>query len=187
MKTFIRTLLLTLSIGGAVFVMSSESTAASFQLTSPAFADGGTLPHSTLFNGFGVGGENKSPALAWKGAPAGTKSFALTVFDPDAPTGHGWTHWVAFNIPGDAVGLPENAGAEGNTHGITLGYTDFGTSAYGGAAPPPGDTPHHYLFTLYALDLPKLDLDSKTTIALLRFAIRGHVLGTATLTGRFGR
>ncbi len=167
--------------------MSSESSAATLHLTSPAFADGATLPHSTLFDGFGVGGGNRSPALAWSGAPAGTKSFALTVFDPDAPTGHGFTHWVAFNIPGDATGLPENAGAAGNTHGITLGHTDFGTSAYGGAAPPPGDPPHHYIFTLYALDVPKLDLDSTTTIALLNFAIRGHVLAKATLTGRFGR
>jgi Raf kinase inhibitor-like YbhB/YbcL family protein len=187
MRTLIRTLLVALSIGGIVFAMSSTSAAASFQLTSPAFKDGGTLPHSALFNGFGVNGKNESPALSWTGAPAGTKSFALTVFDPDAPTGHGWTHWVAFNIPGDATGLPANAGAAGNTHGITLGSTDFGTSAYGGAAPPPGDPPHRYIFTLYALDVPKLDLDSKTTIALLGFSIRGHVLGQAKLTGLYGR
>jgi Raf kinase inhibitor-like YbhB/YbcL family protein len=187
MTFIIRTLLAALWIAGTTVAISPAASAAVLHMTSPAFADGETMPNSTAFNGFGCSGKNESPALSWTGVPSGTKSFALTVFDPDAQTGHGWVHWVAFNIPGTATGLPANAGAAGNTGAITLGLSDFGTSAYGGPCPPRRDVPHHYAFVLYALDIPKLELDSTTTLAKLSITLRGHVRGQAKLIGRYGR
>lgn len=161
---------------------------ATMTVTSPQWQEGKPIPNVCAFNGMGLHGENRSPALAWGKVPAGTKSFAVTVFDPDAPTGIGWWHWVCFNIPGSATGLPAGAGAADQKLGPwTNGLTDYGQPGYGGPCPPPGDPPHHYLLTVYALDLDHLDLGATTTPALLKFMIRGHVLGQGTLTSTFQR
>jgi Raf kinase inhibitor-like YbhB/YbcL family protein len=160
---------------------------ATFTLTSDDFSDGGTMPYALAYSGFGYSGENRSPALRWSGAPAGTRSFALAMHDPDAPTTVGFTHWILIDLDPALTGLPAGAGAEGaNPPGSLHGLNDYPATAYCGPAPPPGP-PHHYHFTLYALDVPKLEgAGALLTYPRFRFMIRGHVLAEATLTGRFG-
>jgi len=163
--------------------------AANFRVTSPDLAEGGTLKAEQVYKGFGCTGGNVSPALAWSGAPAGTKSFAVTLYDPDAPTGSGWWHWVIFDIPPAAAGLAKDAGdPEGKAApgGSVQSRTDFGTAGYGGPCPPPGK-PHHYIFTVYALDLDKLPAKPDSSPAFVGFNVHFHTLGKASLTGLFGR
>jgi Raf kinase inhibitor-like YbhB/YbcL family protein len=149
------------------------------EITSQLFADGETIPTSAAHSM--VGGENISPDLAWSQGPSGTKSYAVTCWDPDAPTTVGFSHWIVFDIPPSVGGLDAGATPPG-----VLGFTDWGESRWGGMAPPPGDDPHHYQFTVYALDTESLGVDETTTYAKFRFLIRGHVLASGTLTGRFG-
>jgi len=163
-------------------------TDASLTVTSAVFRDGQTIPASAVFDGMGCTGNNQSPDLAWSGAPAGTKSFAVTIHDPDAPTTVGFVHWVLFDIPSGAASLAAGAGAHADAGvGATHGFTDFGFSRYGGPCPPPGDSPHHYRLTVYALDLDKLGVDATTTYAKFRFMIRGHVLASGEIVGLYGR
>lgn len=175
---------------GALLVLSSQVYADKFTLTSPTIKEGQTLSLDQVFNNFGCTGKNLSPALAWSHAPAGTKSFALTVYDPDAPTGSGWWHWVVYNLPASTEALPAGAGgAEGKSlpAGAVQGRTDFGTVGFGGACPPPGDKPHHYQFTLYALKVEQLALPADATAAFIGYNILGNSLGKAQLTARYGR
>ncbi len=156
-----------------------------FTVTSSQFRDGDTMPMSMVYTG--AGGQNISPDLSWSGAPEGTVSFAISMYDPDAPTTVGFVHWLLFNIDPSVTSLQAGAGSPGkNPPGSVLGYTDFGNSEYGGAAPPPGDAPHHYIITVYALD-ERLDLGPNTTYAYFRFSIRGHIKGEARTTALFGR
>lgn len=151
---------------------------------SSLFDDGAPIPESAAHDM--AGGQNISPDLEWSGAPDGTQSFALTCYDPDAPTGIGFVHWVMFNIDKSTTSLAAGAGQDGkNPAGSVLGYTDFGGSGYGGMAPPEGDPPHHYHFTVYALDVPSLDLGPSTTYALLKFMIREHTLATGETVGTY--
>src|SRR5476651_2274934 len=139
---------------------SSAANAQSLTLTSSDIKEGGTIVNEQVFKGFGCTGGNVSPALSWSGAPSGTKSYAVTVYDPDAPTGSGWWHWVLYNIPASVTALPEHAGdASGKLlpPGAVQGRTDFGTPDFGGACTPAGDKPHRYFFTVYALKTEKLD------------------------------
>jgi Raf kinase inhibitor-like YbhB/YbcL family protein len=164
--------------------------AANFKLMSPTVKPGSTLSEAQVFNGFGCTGKNVSPALKWSGAPAGTKSYALTVYDPDAPTGSGWWHWVVYNIPSGAGELAEGAGTadgKGLPAGSAQGNTDFGAPGFGGACPPKGDKPHRYIFTVYALKTDKLDIPAGGTAALVGFMINANKLGSATFTAKYGR
>lgn len=158
-----------------------------FVLTSPAFTDGATLPQAQVYNGMGQSGQNVSPALVWKNAPAGTKSFVVTVYDPDAPTGSGWWHWVVVNIPASVTELPEGAGSgkAGLPDGAMQIRTDFGAPGYGGAAPPPGPA-HRYVFTVHALDVPALDVTPDASPALVGFMVHHHKLASASLTALYG-
>jgi len=163
---------------------------AAFHLSSASFAAHGTLADDQVFNSFGCSGKNLSPALHWSGAPAATKSFALMVYDPDAPTGSGWWHWVLYNIPASATDLGVGAGAVGSTllpAGAVQGRTDFGTMGYGGPCPPAGDKPHHYIFTLYALKVDKLDVPGDASPALIVFYAHANKLASAKITALFGR
>jgi len=175
----------------AAFV-SGEADAQNMTLTSPDIKDGGTIANEQVFKGFGCTGGNISPALSWGGAPNATKSFAITVYDPDAPTGSGWWHWVVFNIPPQTTSLPKNAGditKELMPQGAIQSRTDFGANGYGGPCPPPGDKPHHYQITVFAVDVDKLP-DAKNdsaSAALVGFDLHFHTLATATLTGLYGR
>ncbi|MCK6407067.1 MAG: YbhB/YbcL family Raf kinase inhibitor-like protein [Rhodocyclaceae bacterium] len=165
--------------------------AAAFTLHSPDIRHNATIKEAQVFNGFGCTGGNVSPALVWKNPPQGTKSFALLVHDPDAPTGgSGWWHWVVINIPANTRELPPDAGkADGHllSPGAQQITTDFGAPGWGGPCPPVGDTPHRYHFTLHALKVEKLELPQGATAALAGFMINANSLGKAKLTGLYGR
>ena len=160
--------------------------ASQFSLASKTFTDGATMPKSTVANVYGCTGENQAPELHWSGAPAGTKSFALIMLDPDAPVTGGFWHWVVFNVPASTTSLDMSA-ADANRKGLVSGKNSTGASGYAGPCPPPGK-PHHYVFTLYALDVATVTgADASTTGQELLTKVKGHVLGTATLTGLFAR
>jgi Raf kinase inhibitor-like YbhB/YbcL family protein len=178
----------------AVLAMGSlaggNAAAAKMKLTSSEIKPGGKISMEHVFNGFGCTGQNISPALKWSGAPAKTKSFALTVYDPDAPTGSGFWHWVVFNIPANVTSLPKNAGdpkANLMPAGAVQSRTDFGVPGYGGPCPPQGDKPHRYIFTVFAVDVDHLDADENTTAAVVGFNLHFHTLAKTTLMGKFGR
>ena len=180
-----RTLLAAGMIGAATLAQ-----AAGFQLTSPDIKAGAMIPKIFEFNGFGCSGENKSPALKWSGAPKGTKSFAVTVYDPDAPSGSGWWHWMVINIPADVTELKPDAGAVGGANlpkGASHVRIDYGVAGWGGVCPPQGDKQHRYIFTVHALKLDKLDVPADATAALTGFMINGNLLGKASFTARYGR
>jgi len=163
--------------------------ATAFELSSPDLKDGQPLAKAQEFNSFGCHGGNVSPALSWTNAPAGTKSFAVTVYDPDAPTGSGWWHWVLFDLPASSQGLPSGAGnAKGKRPaGSIQSLTDFGGPGFGGACPPQGDQPHRYIFTVHALKVDKLGLDSKAMPALVGYMLNANSLGKASLTATYQR
>jgi Raf kinase inhibitor-like YbhB/YbcL family protein len=149
------------------------------RVTSSAFGEDETIPLRAAHSD--VGGENRSPHLSWNGGPPATKSYAVSCWDPDAPTTVGFCHWIRFGLPADCHKLDEADSAVG-----TDGFSDWGESAYGGMAPPAGDRPHHYQFTVYALDVDAPGLDPHTTYAKFRFSIKDHILASGTLVGRFG-
>ncbi|AZV39329.1 kinase inhibitor [Komagataeibacter xylinus] len=159
-----------------------------FTLTSRSFNDGDRLPEAQVFEGMGYCGGNISPPLAWQDPPAGTKSFAITMYDPDAPTGSGWWHWVVINIPADVTSLPAGAGSGDNSlpEHAEMTRTDFGGNVYGGAAPPPGPE-HHYIFTIHALDIAQVELPNDASGAMVGFVINQHSLGSARLTAVYGK
>jgi Raf kinase inhibitor-like YbhB/YbcL family protein len=162
----------------------------SLVLRSPNFAEQATLPKEQVHHAMDAGGQNVSPELTWSGAPEGTKSFALTMYDPDAPTGSGWWHWVVYDIPASATSLPKGAGVAGNAQlpkGAKQGRTDFGSKEYGGAAPPPGHGPHRYIFTLYALKVDKLDVPDDASAAYIGFMIHFAKIAEAKLTAKYER
>ena len=164
--------------------------AAGFTLSSPTVKPGSMLTDAQVFKGFGCEGKNISPALKWSGAPAGTKSYAVTVYDPDAPTGSGWWHWVVYNIPASATELPEGAGGadgKGLPAGAVQGRTDFGAAGFGGACPPAGDKPHRYIFTVYALKTDKIEAPADASAALVGFMINANKLGKASFEAKYGR
>ena len=160
-----------------------------FTLTSTDVKPNSTLTDKQVFNDMGCKGENLSPQLAWANAPEGTKSFVVTVYDPDAPTGSGWWHWVVYNLPADAKELAAGAGS-GKAElpaGAAQGRTDFGKPGFGGACPPPGDKPHRYIFTVYALKTEKLEVPPDASAALIGFMTHANKLGSATFTAKYGR
>lgn len=168
---------------------ASAGSAAGFTLSSPDIAAGGTIAPSFEFDGFGCSGENKSPTLRWSGAPQGTKAFAVTVYDPDAPSGSGWWHWMVINIPAEVTELAANAGAVGGANlppGARHARIDYGVAGWGGMCPPPGDAPHRYIFTVYALK-DTLEVPADATAALTGFMIKANSLGEASFSARYGR
>ena len=161
-----------------------------FAITSRDFEPGGTLKEAQVFKGFGCAGGNVSPQLSWKNAPAGTKSFAVTVYDPDAPTGSGWWHWLIFNIPASVTQLPAGAGDLAKKlapAGSVQGRTDFGTPGFGGACPPKGDKPHRYIFTVFALKAEKVDVPPTASAAMIGFSLNAQTLARATVTAQYSR
>lgn len=183
-----------LGLLGALFVISivvsAPASAADLKVTSADFADGDYLANDYVFAGFGCEGGNMSPALSWSGAPEGTKSFAVTAYDPDAPTGSGWWHWVVVNIPAGTTELARGAGAadgSGLPAGALQVRTDFGAPGYGGPCPPQGDHPHRYLFTVHALGVESLDVTADSSAALVGFFLHFNTLAKSTLMGLYKR
>jgi Raf kinase inhibitor-like YbhB/YbcL family protein len=159
-------------------------------LISPDIKEGTTIAKDQVFNGFGCSGANISPELSWSGIPNGTKSLAVSIYDPDAPTGSGWWHWVVVDIPATARELPKGIGKSGTVRisgGARQTRTDFGAPGFGGPCPPQGAKPHRYIFTLTALDIDKLPVPDDASGALVGFNVGAHSLGKATLTARYGR
>lgn len=180
-----------LKVAAAMMViMSGTVIAAPFSVSSPDMRDGQTLAQTHWFGGFGCTGGNISPQIAWKNAPAGTRSFAVTAYDPDAPTGSGWWHWTVVNIAQQVTGLAAGAGDKNNAKlpaGAIQGRNDFGYAGFGGACPPAGDKPHRYRFTVWALDTPTLPIDGEASGALVGFMLHSHAIASAQLTALAGR
>jgi Raf kinase inhibitor-like YbhB/YbcL family protein len=163
--------------------------AGSFTLESAEVKPNSTIAEAQIFKGFGCEGGNVSPSLNWKNAPAGAKSFAVTVYDPDAPTGSGWWHWVVFNIPASVTSLPKGVGnpASGQTpSGAVQSKTDYGKPGYGGPCPPKGDKPHRYIFTVYALKVDKIDVDENASAAMVGYMINANKIDKASFTATYG-
>ncbi|MET8252334.1 YbhB/YbcL family Raf kinase inhibitor-like protein [Micromonospora sp. NPDC005197] len=156
-------------------------TVPSFTLTSDDVQNG--EPMDSRHAHGSTGGENVSPQLTWSDFPAETKSFAVTCYDPDAPTGSGFWHWVLVNVPVDVTQLPTGAGAAAGTDlgGAFSVRNDYGEQGYGGAAPPPGDRPHRYVFAVHALDVDRLDLTPDASPAYVGFNLTFHTLARAVI------
>ncbi|HLK09801.1 MAG TPA: YbhB/YbcL family Raf kinase inhibitor-like protein [Candidatus Binatia bacterium] len=168
-----------LLLGLALLTLPAEA-AMAFAISSSAFAPGGTIPREHTCDG-----ADRSPPLAWQGAPAGTKAYALICDDPDAPAGT-WVHWVLYDLPASTSALPEGVPPSATVlEGAHHGVNDFRKTGYGGPCPPPGK-PHRYFFKLYALDAPT-GLPPRATKAKVLEAIEGHVRGQAELIGVYGR
>jgi Raf kinase inhibitor-like YbhB/YbcL family protein len=192
-----------LAVGGCGTTANAQAPSTIFTLSSPDLVDG-TFSNKYVLNGFGCAGDNVSPALQWSNVPIGTKSLALQVYDPDAPTGSGFWHWAIYNIPADSLGLTQGAGnaAASLPAGAFGGNNDFldtgatgSNGNYGGPCPPAGDAPHRFIFTLYALAVDKLEVAGavpKTgTAGLYGFVLNKGVgpglLGKAIFTAKYGR
>ncbi|MEM9544337.1 MAG: YbhB/YbcL family Raf kinase inhibitor-like protein [Bacteroidota bacterium] len=151
---------------------------------------GGQTTSVEEFNGFGCTGQNQSPQLSWENAPEGTKSFAITMYDPDAPTGSGWWHWLVFDLPAETTSIPVNAGnVEMNLmpSGAIQSVTDYGAKGYGGPCPPKGHGLHQYIITLHALKTDKLGLDENTNAAVVGYYLGNNTIGKASIAAYYKR
>jgi hypothetical protein len=182
-----RNLIGSLSLGLLFASLGTAQAAGDFVLTSTTFKDGDTVPMSVVYDKMGCKGGNTSPELSWQGAPAGTKSFAVTIYDPDAKTGSGFWHWTMFDIPANVTHLASGAGAEHSKElpkGAKMGRNDFGDSHFDGPCPPPTDAPHAYQYTVYALKVDKLPVDSTASGAMVGNYIQMNSLGKAMIIGK---
>lgn len=169
-----------------IMFASNVSFAQTFTLKSTDI--GGQMTLQQVLNGFGCTGKNLSPQLSWENAPSGTKSFAITVYDKDAPTGSGWWHWIVFDIPAIVTELKQGAGDVSKKllpETTIQSVTDFGRVGYGGPCPPQGDKPHEYVITVYALKTDKLGLDAKASPALVGYYLYGNTLAKASIVAYY--
>jgi Raf kinase inhibitor-like YbhB/YbcL family protein len=170
--------------------LSSAAFADSFTLASKDIAQGQFMAKAQEFNGFGCDGGDLSPQLQWSDAPKGTKSFAITAYDPDAPTGSGWWHWQIVNIP---ITVTEVAAGSGSTNkdlapkGSMQISNDYGSKGFGGACPPKGHGVHHYRFTVHALSVDKLELPEGASGALTGYMINANTIATSTIEALYKR
>lgn len=177
----------------AAIVMAFSGAAAaasSFTVSSSDVPASGQLSRQQVFQGFGCEGDNLSPALRWQNPPAGTKSFAVTVYDPDAPTGSGWWHWTVVNLPAATRSLVTGAGKADKPTlpaGAVQGRNDFGYAGFGGACPPAGAKPHRYQVTVWALSADTLPLDGNASGALVGYMLNNAVIAKAQMTATYGR
>lgn len=163
---------------------------AGFHLYSPDVASDGEIDSSFEYDGFGCSGANQSPELHWDNVPAGTRSFAISVHDPDAPTGSGWWHWRVINLPADTTSLDGNAGAVGGDNlpaNAMQIRNDYGDKGWGGLCPPEGAGPHSYHFTVHALDVESIDLPEDASAALAGYMINQHEIARAGFVAIYSR
>lgn len=158
-----------------------------FSLSSPDIQEGHFMAKTFEFNGFGCDGPNMSPALHWQDAPAGTQSFAITVYDPDAPTGSGFWHWLVVDIPVEVNELAQGAGEGTLPVGSRSFNNDYGIKEFGGACPPEGHGMHRYQFTVWALPTPTLGVPDGASAAVVGFMLNANALAKATLTATYAR
>lgn len=167
--------------------LAATASAQDFKLSSTSIAEGAQLAPSFVFAGFGCEGGNQSPQLSWSGAPEGTKSFAITAYDPDAPTGSGWWHWNVVNIPASADSVELGASGNGKLPAGAVEITnDYGAAGFGGACPPPGEV-HRYVFTVHALSTDRLELPEQPSNALAGFMIGVSTIQSARITAVYSR
>jgi len=169
----------------SLLVLTSNVMAEGFYLTSSDVQ--GQISNDQVFNGFGCSGKNISPQLSWKNAPTGTQSFAITVYDPDAPTGSGWWHWLVFNIPNSVDHLKTGASNKAMPSGAVESITSYGAKGFGGACPPKGDKAHRYIFTVYALNTKEIKQGVDATPALIGYFLNSHAISKASIMAYFGR
>ncbi|HEV2099711.1 MAG TPA: YbhB/YbcL family Raf kinase inhibitor-like protein [Stellaceae bacterium] len=177
-----------LILGAVLSAMATPALAAEFKLSSTQVKSGTPMALAQAFTD--CKGQNISPALSWSGEPAGTQSFAVTIFDPDARAGAGWWHWTMFNIPATVHSLAAGAGSQGSSDlpaGASQGRNDFGLSQYGGPCPPVGDHAHHYEVKVYAVKVAQLPLDSTASGDAVSSALSPNTLATAKIVGRYER
>jgi Raf kinase inhibitor-like YbhB/YbcL family protein len=168
----------------------STALAAGFNLSSSDIGPDKPLAQDFVFSGFGCTGGNQSPALSWSGAPVGTKSYAIALFDPDAMQGRGFWHWLMVNIPAATTTLARDAGKNDGSKlpaGAAQIKNGFRAMGYSGSCPPPADEPHGYVMTVYALKVATLDVPADATSASMLTSIEANTLGKATLGYHFGR
>ena len=174
----------TLLIISSITIISQNT----FTLSSKTLGGEATLKEE--FNGFGCMGENESPQLSWKNAPEATKSFAITMYDPDAPTGSGWWHWVVFDIPTSTTELVANAGdikLDLTPEGTIQSITNYGAQGYGGPCPPQGHGLHQYIITVYALKTDTLGLDENTNPAVVGYYLWNNTIAKASIVSYYKR
>jgi Raf kinase inhibitor-like YbhB/YbcL family protein len=179
--------MLTCILLACVALCTSVLAGAEFRLKSTTWHEGETVPLESVYNRSGCHGSNLSPELDWSGAPANTKSFAVTIFDLDAPKSGGWSHWIMFNIPGDVSNLEAGAGTDGSRRapsGALECANDYGTRGYGGPCPPPGAT-HRYVVSLYALKVEKLPASPDAAPAKAVKQIEANALAVARITVKY--
>jgi Raf kinase inhibitor-like YbhB/YbcL family protein len=184
-------ILITLLVPVRVAAQGKSAPHSKFVLSSPDAQLAAKVPEVYTANLFGCSGGNISPPLQWSGAPAGTKSFVVTLFDPDErSTPSGWWHWVVYDLPGTVDKLPKAAGVEHSSvlpAGAQQGRTDLGNDAYHGPCPDKGDPPHRYTFTVYALSVEKLDVPPDSSGAMVVSTAKEHLLGKAVFVAHYGR
>ncbi len=177
-----RTAIIALVLG--IVPLVSHAAGAGLHITRSPWEEGGTLADTQVYNGFGCTGGNVSPEVAWQGAPEGTQSYAVTVYDPDAPTGSGWWHWLVVNIPATVKALPQ--GNDLPAGALTL-KNDYGTTGFGGACPPEKAPAHRYRLTVWALKTRVLPLTVADSAAKAGFFLNANALASTTVTGMYGR
>ncbi len=182
--------LCTLTAGMLLVSSLTPMAHAEFTVSSKDISAGQLMSKKQEFAGFGCTGENMSPELTWTEFPKNTKSFAVTAYDPDAPTGSGWWHWVLINIPADINQLVTGAGSPEKTllpAGSQMFRNDYGTKTFGGACPPEGDKAHRYQFKVFALSVEKLELPEDASAALVGYYLHSNVIKSATLEALYKR
>jgi len=177
-------------VSSLLFTLSASAFAGSLSLSSNDISEGEFMTKKHEYNGFGCSGDDLSPHLKWSNAPKGTKSFAITAYDPDAPTGSGWWHWQIVNIPKTVTEIATGAGSKKTGvagQGSMHIDNDYGRKAFGGACPPSGHGVHHYRFTIHALSVEKLDLPENASGALAGYMINANTIESNTIESLYKR